>query len=162
MLETRSVRRGWTRSLGLAGAGRFGGRDLLGIVARGMSRSLGEEKTGWRIHRLKKKSRIHRIHISTLQQVSEMEAFVDLKVAGGDLLEDPGSEFVAHPQAFLLERKPDADELARHRKATCSTREKLAVTDTPKKLILNRKTCRHQEVVWLLAVPSAGGLSGAT
>ena len=90
MLETRSVRRGWTRSLGLAGAGRFGGRDLLGIVARGMSRSLGEEKTGWRIHRLKKKSRIHRIHISTLQQVSEMEAFVDLKVAGGDLLEGHG------------------------------------------------------------------------
>ena len=27
---------------------------------------------------------------STLQQVSEMEAFVDLKVASGDLLEGPG------------------------------------------------------------------------
>ena len=28
---------------------------------------------------------------SNFQQVSEMEAFVDLKVAGGDLLEGPGS-----------------------------------------------------------------------
>ena len=29
-------------------------------------------------------------YTSTFQQVSDMEAFVDLKVAGGDLLEGPG------------------------------------------------------------------------
>ena len=41
-------------------------------------------------------------YTSTFQQVSEMEAFVDLKVAGGDLLEGPGRDGFLNPLLLII------------------------------------------------------------